>query len=140
VGVLVLGLTAPAAPRLAQLGFLVVAGFLLVNKVYSPQYGLWLLPWFALALPNPTLFVLFELSDVAVFVTRFTWFGRLGADGGDPAFAGYHGAPLGAFELAVAIRALILIACLVAWVIGEREKRPEPGAIPDGPALLEVGT
>ena len=38
LGVLLLGLLAPATPRLAQLGFLVVAGFLLVNKVYSPQY------------------------------------------------------------------------------------------------------
>jgi uncharacterized membrane protein len=95
--------------------------FLLANKVYSPQYGLWLLPWFALALPNPTLFVLFELSDVAVFLTRFTYFGRLAAEGGDPAFAGYHGATLGAFELAVAIRAAILLTCLVVWVRGVRE-------------------
>ena len=44
LGVLALGLKAPQTPRLAQLGFLVVAGFLLVNKVYSPQYVLWLLP------------------------------------------------------------------------------------------------
>ena len=34
IGVLLLGLSAPSTPRLAQLGFLVVAGFLLVNKVY----------------------------------------------------------------------------------------------------------
>ena len=91
--------------------------FLLTNKVYSPQYGLWLLPWFALALPNPTLFVLFELSDVAVFVTRFTWFGRLAADSGDPAFAGYHGrAARGVRDRRSLIRALVLVACLVAWV------------------------
>ena len=34
------------------LGFPLIALFLLTNKVYSPQYGLWLLPWFALALPS----------------------------------------------------------------------------------------
>ena len=51
LGVLVLGLAAPQTPRLAQLGFLVVAGFLLVNKVYSPQYVLWLLPLAVLARP-----------------------------------------------------------------------------------------
>ena len=39
-------------PRLAQLAFLVVAGFLLVNKVYSPQYVLWLLPLAVLARPR----------------------------------------------------------------------------------------
>lgn len=120
--------------------FPLLVAFLLVNKVYSPQYGLWLLPWFALALPNPTLFVLFELSDVAVFVTRFTWFGRLAADGGDPTFAGYHGSPLGAFELAVAIRAIVLIACLVAWVVGVRERDTVAGTVPEGPALLGVAT
>ena len=52
LGVLVLGLRAPETPRLAQLGFLIVVGFLLVNKVYSPQYVLWLLPLAALARPR----------------------------------------------------------------------------------------
>lgn len=51
-GVLAVGLMAPSTPRLAQLGFLIVAGFLLVNKVYSPQYVLWLLPLAALARPR----------------------------------------------------------------------------------------
>jgi uncharacterized membrane protein len=51
-GVLVLGLVAPRTPRVAQLAFLVTAGFLLVNKVYSPQYVLWLLPLAALARPR----------------------------------------------------------------------------------------
>jgi hypothetical protein len=105
--------------------------------VYSPQYGLWLLPWFALALPNPWLFGLFELTDVAVFLTRFTWFGRLAADGGDPAFAGYHGSPLGLFEFAVLLRALVLLACVVAWALGERGRHG--GAVrasPGEPQLL----
>ena len=46
------GFRAPSTPRLAQLAFLVVAGFLLVNKVYSPQYVLWLLPLAVLARPR----------------------------------------------------------------------------------------
>jgi uncharacterized membrane protein len=91
--------------------------FLLTSKVYSPQYSLWLLPWFALALPSPPLFIAFELADVAVFLTRFSWFGRL---------SGFGGATIGAFEIAVVIRALILVLCLVAWVrrtedVAERE-------------------
>ncbi len=123
--------------------FPLLVAFLLTNKVYSPQYGLWLLPWFALALPNPTLFVLFELSDVAVFLTRFLWFGRLAADSGDQAFAGFHGPPLGAFEFAVVIRALVLIACLVAWVLGERGRhapRSRDAPADEDPELLEVST
>jgi len=48
---------------------------------------------------------------VAVFVTRFSWFGRYsGIDGG------FAGLPVGVFELAVAIRALILIWCVIGWI------------------------
>jgi uncharacterized membrane protein len=88
--------------------------FLLTSKVYSPQFSLWLLPWFALALPGLGrisalgLFAAFEAADVAVFVTRFTWFGVGGPD-------------QWVFETAVVLRALVLVACLVAWV---REPSP----------------
>jgi uncharacterized membrane protein len=112
-------------------GFPLLVAFLLTNKVYSPQYGLWLLPWFALALPNVWLFAMFEAADVAVFVTRFTWFGRLAADGGDPAFAGFSGAPLGAFQIALVVRALVLLVCLVAWV---RRREALPAPVRAGPA------
>jgi hypothetical protein len=84
--------------------------------VYSPQYGLWLLPWFALALPDLRLFAAFEMADVAVFITRFSWFGEL---------AGLGGLPIGVFEIAVVVRAAILLACVLAWV-RRREAAPVP--------------
>ncbi len=105
-------------------GFPLLVLFLLTSKVYSPQYSLWLLPWFALALPSPPLFIAFEAADVAVFLTRFSWFGRLAADSGDPGLAGYHGVPIGGFEIAVVIRAVILVACVVAWSL-RTEGAPE---------------
>ena len=43
--------------------------------MYSPQFSLWLLPWFALALPNLRLFIAFEAIDVVVFLTEFGWLG-----------------------------------------------------------------
>ena len=106
-------------------GFPLLVVFLLTSKVYSPQYGLWLLPWFVLALPDLRLFAAFEIADVAVFVTRFSWFGR---------YADLGGLPIGAFEVAVVVRAIILIACLVSWV---RASRPavEPAALAPSPAL-----
>lgn len=52
VGIAVVGLNAPRRPRLAQLVFLTVAAFLIFNKVYSPQYVLWLLPLVAMARPR----------------------------------------------------------------------------------------
>ena len=89
-------------------GFPLLVAFLLTSKVYSPQYGLWLLPWFALTLPDLRLFVAFQIADVAVFVTRFQFFARL-LDVGP-------GLPFGLLEVALVLRALVLVACVVAWV------------------------
>ncbi len=88
VGVLVLGMTAPATPRLAQLGFLVVAGFLLVNKVYSPQYVLWLLPLAVLARPRLRDQVIWQFGEVAYFASVWWYLGNFlaPADGGDAEF------------------------------------------------------
>jgi hypothetical protein len=95
------------------LGMPLVILFLLTNKVYSPQYGLWLLPWFALALPDLRAFIAFSIADAAVFATRFTWFGEM---------AGTGGATQGQFEVAVLLRVAVLVWCLVAWI----RRRPEP--------------
>ena len=93
------------------LGFPILVIFLLTNKVYSPQFSLWLLPWFAMAFPNLWLFVAFEAAEVAVFVTRFSWFGRYAGIQG-----GMSGIPLGVFEIAILVRAVILVLCVVRWV------------------------
>ncbi|HEX2068705.1 MAG TPA: hypothetical protein VHH54_00665, partial [Actinomycetota bacterium] len=97
----------------------------------SAQYSLWLLPWFALVLPNLRLFVAFEVADIAVFVAQFSWFGTLSRDQGVPGFDGFAGPPLGALELALVARALVLVVCLVAWV---RMKEPAqaPGVGSEG--------
>jgi Glycosyltransferase family 87 len=100
-------------------GFPLLVAFLLTSKVYSPQYGLWLLPWFAAALPDLRLFALFEAADVAVFVTRFQFFARFEGVG--------EGLPFGAFEVALLARAAVLVACLVAWVVRSQPARePAP--------------
>jgi uncharacterized membrane protein len=52
VGVAALALAAPVRPRVASLLFLVVAAFLVTNKVYSPQYVLWLVFLFPLVRPR----------------------------------------------------------------------------------------
>ena len=99
--------------------------FLLTNKVYSPQYGLWLLPWFALVLPELGLFVAFEAADVAVFVTRFAFFGHMagGQNGWTNAFS------IEWFQLAVVARALILVWCVVRFTVREPIGPREPAPI-----------
>jgi uncharacterized membrane protein len=68
VGIAVLGLAAERRPRLPQLVFLVVAAFLLTNKVYSPQYVLWLLPLAVLARPRWRDFLVWQAGEVVHFV------------------------------------------------------------------------
>jgi uncharacterized membrane protein len=96
----------PDFPRW-QLAFPILVLFLLVGKVYSPQFSLWLLPWLVLVLPGPRRFLAFETADLAVFLTRFSFFGDLTGVGGLPEWV---------FETAVVIRAGVLIWCVVAWV------------------------
>lgn len=61
-------LLAPRRPRLAQGVFLIVALFLMVNKVYSPQYVLWLLPLLVLARPRWVDWTIFGLAELGYFV------------------------------------------------------------------------
>ena len=87
-GVAALGLRAPSTPRLAQLGFLLVAGFLLVNKVYSPQYVLWLLPLAALARPRWRDQLIWQGTELLYFASVWWYLGNdlAPADGTDPGF------------------------------------------------------
>ncbi|MFC8046103.1 glycosyltransferase family 87 protein [Nocardia sp. NPDC057353] len=71
-------LTAPRRPRLAQLCFLVIAAFLLTNKVWSPQYSLWLIPLAVLALPHRRVLLTWMTIDALVWVPRMLYY--LGTD------------------------------------------------------------
>ncbi len=66
-------LTAPQRPRVAQLVFLVVAAFLLVNKVWSPQFSLWLVPLAVLALPHRRVLLAWMTIDALVWVPRMLY-------------------------------------------------------------------
>ncbi|MFJ6986082.1 MULTISPECIES: glycosyltransferase family 87 protein [unclassified Streptomyces] len=68
LGIAVLALTAPRRPRFAQLAFLIVAAFILTNKVYSPQYVLWLVPLAVLARPKWRDFLIWQACEVAYFL------------------------------------------------------------------------
>jgi uncharacterized membrane protein len=48
--------------------FLLVAGFLELNKVWSPQYSLWLLPLAVLARPRWRSLLLWQLSEALVWM------------------------------------------------------------------------
>ncbi len=78
-----LGLMAPRRPRLAQLVFLTIAAFLLTNKVYSPQYVLWLIPLAVLARPRWRDFLWWQAAEAAYFLS--VWWYILGQTNPDSA-------------------------------------------------------
>ena len=89
----------------------VLCWFLLTNKVYSPQFSIWLLPLMALALPRPATFAAFAVSDLFVFAIRFPFLG--GGQDLSPA-PGYD-----LFAVAILVRAVVL-----TWVIVETLTQP----------------
>ena len=97
LAVAALGLCARRRPRLTQLALLVVLAFVLVNKVYSPQYVLWLLPLAALARPRWRDLLIWQGCETVYFVAIWVFLQ------GDLASATSGGAPM-AYVIAVGVR------------------------------------
>lgn len=125
-GIAWLGLAAPYRPRLAQLCFLVVAAFLLTNKVWSPQYSLWLVPLAVLALPRWRLLLSWMIVDAFVWAPRMYYY--LGTDN--------KGLPEQWFLGAVVVRDAVVVALCV--VIVREILRPDEDKVRT--ALLPQGT
>jgi uncharacterized membrane protein len=68
-----LSIAAPRRPRLASIAFLLVAAFCLINKVYSPQYVLWLVPLAALARPRWRDFLIWQATEVVYWFAIWTY-------------------------------------------------------------------
>lgn len=76
LGVALLAVFAPRTPRIAQLAFLIVCGFLLVNKVYSPQYVMWLLPLAVLARPRWRDLLIWQAGEIFYFAAVWWYLGK----------------------------------------------------------------
>jgi uncharacterized membrane protein len=101
---------APTRPRIAQLAFLAVVAFLLVSKIWSRQYSLWLLPLVALARPRWRMALLWQFSEIALWITFMLYLMGLN----DPS----HAIPYYWLMYAVIIRDGLVIA-LAALVVRE---------------------
>ena len=67
--VFALALRAPVRPRMAQLVFLAVVVFLFASKIWSRQYSIWLLPLVALARPRWRLALVWQFSEITLWIT-----------------------------------------------------------------------
>ncbi|MCM3886006.1 glycosyltransferase 87 family protein [Frankia sp. R82] len=111
IGIGLLTWLAPRRPRLPQVLFLLVVAFLLSNKVFSPQYTLWLLPLVALARPRWRLFLVWQICEFWVMFTRFMHFIYNDTQG-------RHGVDRGWFVGAVALRDFVLLV-MAGFVVRE---------------------
>ncbi|WP_185032476.1 glycosyltransferase family 87 protein [Streptomyces candidus] len=139
-----LTLTAPRRPRFAQLAFLVVAAFILTNKVYSPQYVLWLIPLAALALPRWRHFLIWQACEVMYFLG--IWMYLAFTTSGDKR----QGLPTDGYHLAVALHLMgTLYVCAVIVrdiLLPERDSvrrdgsdDPSGGVLDGAPDVFAIG-
>lgn len=122
-GLGVLVLSAPRRPRVPQVAFLAVVAFLLTNKVYSPQYVLWLLPLVALARPRWGAFLAWQLTEALVLLTRFLYFVSLDTSGRSGIGGGW-------FVAAVLVRDLALV--VLAGLVVREMLHPELDVVRSG--------
>lgn len=77
VAIVLLVFVAPRRPRLPQVCFLLLAAFLTLNKVWSPQYVIWLVPLAVLARPRLGPYLLWQAAEVAYFFGIWGYFTRM---------------------------------------------------------------
>ncbi|MEU1041935.1 glycosyltransferase family 87 protein [Streptomyces sp. NPDC005551] len=130
VGIAALTVTAPRRPRFAQLAFLIVAAFILTNKVYSPQYVLWLVPLAALARPRWRDFLIWQACEVAYFVG--IWMYLAYTTSGEA----HKGLPTEGYQAAIAVHLLgtLYICAVVVRDILLPERDPVRRAGDDDPS------
>ena len=103
-GVMSLIFFAPQAPRLPQVAFLMIAAFCLANKVYSPQYVLWMLPFAFLARPRWRDFLIWQGGQVLYAVSVWLF---LESSAGDGPRKGFN-------NLTYGVMTLVTI-CITVW-------------------------
>ena len=110
-----------------------VCGYLLFNKVHSPQFVLWLLPFFVLLRIRPGWILAYFAADAAIGIGFFRWQYLIGS-----------GAPSGSYDalspqfvlIGVWGRAALLVALFVVFlrarVVQPPGRRRTPGPAPLG--------
>ncbi|HEX3825301.1 MAG TPA: glycosyltransferase 87 family protein [Mycobacteriales bacterium] len=107
-GVAALVAFAPRRPRVAPIAFLLVAGFIVFNKVDSPQYALWLVPLAVLARPRWASLLVWQASEVVLGAANL--YALISLDHSD------QGLPLDTYLIVVVFRDLVL-AGLAALIV-----------------------
>lgn len=89
----------------------VLAWFLLTNKVWSPQFDLWLVPLLVLTARRLWPLAAFAVADIAVYFTEFWWLARRQEY--------WLSVPYEALAVAATFRAAVLVVIIVLAVVDE---------------------
>lgn len=129
-----LALAAPRRPRLPQLCFLLLASFLILNKVWSPQYVIWLVPLAVLSRPRLWAYALWQLAEIAYFFGIWGYFVNMSWT---PAEGGYSGVSIGWYFVILVVRLLslaLLASTVVADILQPERDRVRASGVNDDPA------
>jgi uncharacterized membrane protein len=114
IALLILG--APRRPRVAQVFFLILAVFLLTNKVWSPQYVIWLTPLAVLARPRLGAYLLWQAAEVGYFFAIWAYLITVSTAGPVPTAEGGIST---AMYFAALLARFLTVALLCALVVRE---------------------
>jgi hypothetical protein len=115
-----------------------IATFLLVAKVHSPQYALWLLPFYVIVRRSPLLlgsWALYVVADSMVFVSVFRRIAQFSGFSDDTTNWELF------LKLGVGLRAIAIVLAIVAFLAPARSvARPTTVAEPEasGDALVPL--
>ena len=116
--------------HLAQVAFLLVAAFCISNKVYSPQYALWLLPLAILARPRWRDVLIWQAGQVQYTVAVWLFLEQYSGE------QGKRGLPQEAYALSIVVMILITL-WFCALVIRDMYQRATD-ASDQGPTTVHV--
>jgi uncharacterized membrane protein len=98
-----------------------LAAFLLWNKVHSPQYTLWLIPFFVLIRVHFLWWVGYAIADLMVYIGVFRWFYSFGFEQDFPA--------LDVMEAGIWSRAALLLTLFVVFLRSDAAHETAPSRV-----------
>jgi len=134
IGLLILA--APRRPRVPQVFFLVLAVFLLSNKVWSPQYVIWLVPLVVLCRPRFWAYAVWQLAEVSYFFAIWAYLITISTANGPLSPESVGGISPGVYFAALLARfaSVVILAALVVRDIVRPEADLVRAAGDDDPA------
>jgi hypothetical protein len=88
----------------------------MTNKVWSPQYVIWLVPLAVLARPRLWPYLLWQLAEIGYFLAIWAYLIFQARLSPGPPFAGYQGLSTGWYFTALAAR-FLTVGLLAAYVV-----------------------